>query len=544
MSGLRYQGHKNKIFLVASLVAFGAQAQGPSPGQIGDTLKKAPELKLPQPAPEIRQQAAPTQAEDSAARKVVVKRFGFSGNTVYSSEQLAAVTQSFTGRPISLMEIYDAADAVAAFYVDHGYGLASVSVPAQKISDGSIQLEVSEGRINGIVVEGNDSYQADHLRDYLGNIRSGTLYRGDSLDEGMRKLNQLPGLKAKAIIKPGELYGTSDIVIKTTEDPISGSLVVDNYGRKDIGEFRFSAFAQLNNPSGVEDQLQVLGLHSANGLLNYVYANYSVPVNTDSTRLSLAYGHAQFDVLNVPVTGDNDSGKLMIEHSLFDNRRNSLVVNAGVSRTQTSADFSGAALNATSITLFEVGGSYNHVYDNLAVSQVISSITTDFSKQNPAALTPPPGQSVEGHQRLRWELDVQHLQPLYHGLALLARVNTVYSPDALVDPQKFALGGPQSVRGFPASEVRGDRGYLASLTLMQPFMLRDVNLVGRAFADGGRVYNINSPADTSLASLGAGFDAQYQRVSVKLDWSYPLGNHPSSDNRDHGRLFGSLAVAF
>lgn len=542
MSRSKLRLHKSFAFVMAAAFTAGAHAQ-PSPGQVGDTLKKAPDLKLPQPAPEIHQQPT-APAGDNGARKVVVRSFSFSGNTVYRSEQLAPVVAKFTQHPISLMEIYDAADAVAEFYVKNGYSLASVSVPPQKISDGTIQLDISEGRVDRIDVQGNHAYKADHLRDYLSDVKTGDVYRGDALDDGMRRLNALPGLKAKAIIKPGELYGTSDIVVQTSEDPISGSMSIDNYGRKDIGQFRVSAFAQLNNPTGVEDQLQLLVLRSDQGLLNYYYANYSVPVNTDSTRLSLSYGHAGFHVLNAPVDGYNDSGKLMIEHTLLDTRRDSATVNAGVSSARTNADFGGASLSATDITLLELGATYNHVYDNLAVTQVTSSLATDFHRQDPAELTPPPGQLIKGDQRLRVEMDVQHLQPIHNRISLLARVNGVYSPDALVDPQKYAIGGPQSVRGYPASEVRGDRGILGSLTLMRPFALADVNMVGRVFIDSGRVYSVNSPADASLTSVGLGFDAQYQRINAKLDWSFPRDNHQASDNRDHSRLFGSLSVAF
>ena len=543
MSWSSPQLQKSVFFLSTLMCALSAAAQTTSPGQVGDTLKRAPDLKMPEPQPIIQQQQQAAPA-DASGKKVVIRSFTFSGNTVYSSARLAEVISGYTQRPISLMDIYSAADAVAEFYVKNGYSLASVSVPAQKISDGSIVLEVSEGRIDKILIEGNHSYQSDHLRDYLDNVKTGAIYRGDALDEGIRKLNGLPGLKAKAIIKPGEMYGTSDIVIKNTEDPISGSLVIDNYGRKDIGEFRASAFAQINNPGSVEDQLQLLALRSNDGLLQYYYAAYSVPVNTDSTRLLMSYGHAKFDVQNVPIGGTNDEGKIVLDHTLIDTRKDTATVNAGLSRSNTSADFSGAPLNATSITLFEIGASYNHVYDNLAVTQVTTNIATDFRKQDPAALTPAPGTTVRGDQRLRLELDIQHLQPIHNRIGLLARINAVYSPDALVDPQKYALGGPQSVRGYPASEVRGDRGILGSLTLMRPFNLGDVNMVGRVFADSGKVFNIDSPADASLNSVGVGFDAQYQRVSVKLDWSYPRSDRSSSDHRDVSRLFGSLAVAF
>src|SRR3546814_3763907 len=72
-------------------------------------------------------------------------------------------------------------------------------------------------------------------------------------------LNSLPGLKARAILKPGAQYGSSDMMVRVEEDPFSASTAIDNYGRENIGEFRLSATATLNSPSGVGDQLNKIG---------------------------------------------------------------------------------------------------------------------------------------------------------------------------------------------------------------------------------------------------------------------------------------------
>ena len=540
--------HLHRFALLASSLLFSGavHAQVISPGQVGDTLKKAPELKMPESAPEIRSAQPAPAPEAASAKKITVSSFAFTGNTIFSSNELAGLVSSYTHRPVTLLEIYQAADVVTDYYAQHGYTLASVSVPAQKISGGVVTLEVLEGRISKISVEGNNSYAADHLGDYLGEVRNGTIYRGDALDEGLRRLNHLPGLKAKAIIKPGEAYGSSDIVIKSTEDRVNGSLNVDNYGRKDIGEFRFSGFLQVNNPLGVEDQWQLLAMRSSQGLLTYFYTAYSLPVTMNGTRLDLSYGRARFNVDGAPVDGANNNGKIMLESLFIDTRKDILSGTAGFTRTYANSDFSGAPLNATSITTFEIGGSYNHTYDNQAVTQISTTIDTNFSKQSEAELKAAAlsGKTLSGNQRLRWEVDIQHLQPLFAHLGLLARVNSVYSPDPLGDPQKYSLGGPQSVRGFPASEVRGDRGVLGSLTLMRPFNIGSFNMVGRAFVDSGKVWNIDSPADTSLSSAGLGWDGQYNRIGMKVDWSYPLDNHNASDARNSGRVFGSLNVAF
>lgn len=546
-------GTRLALTLLLGSAASGTLAAPPvTPGQVGDTLKPPVPLKPVPPAPTV--QAAPQEAPPAAAssKTVVVERFEFAGNTLFSGEELSALIKDYRNRPVTLLEIFEAADRVADFYVSRGYTLASVNVPPQKLEQGTVRLLVSEGRIARIVTEDNRLYTRGQITDYLGEVRPGTVYQGTTLAERIRQINTLPGLQAKAVVKPGERYGTSDLIIKTVEDPASGALIVDNYGRESVGEIRFSAFGQINNPLKVGDQLQLLLLRSEDDLLNYGYLAYALPVNYTGTRLNLSYGEAKFDVASSPgapdVDGRNRSGRVMLDHPLFAKPTDRINVGVGVSRTYTNADVSGIPTFATSLTLMELSASYTHSHANLAVTQLVANLSSNFDEQTREELdTLTIGETLEAGQRARLELDLQHVQPLANGLQLFAHANGVYSPDPLSDVSQFSLGGPNSVRGYPAAEARGDRGYFGSLSLNRPFTFGTLRVVGRVFADSGRVFGVDAgpsrPPDKTLTSLGFGADFQYDRVSAKFDWSFPREDRESSDGEDD-RLFGALAVAF
>jgi hemolysin activation/secretion protein len=516
----------------------------PTPGQVEDTLRPAPELKPAPAVPPVQKPQRPEAPAAAVGKRVTVQQFQISGNTLYDDAQLQPLLADYLDRPITLLDIYAAADRIADHYAANGYTLASVNVPPQKIENGAVQLQVSEGRLARIVTEGETSYTATQLGRYLGDVQAGSVYRGTSLEDGLRLLNTLPGLQARAVVKPGAAYGSSDLVLRITEKPIQGVFNVDNFGRESIGEIRYSALVQFNNPAGVEDQLQVMGLRSEDGLLNYGFVQYSLPLNFSGARLLMSYGHADFEVIGTPVEGRNRSGRITLEQPLLRGRNDQLSVKGGLSRTIANADFSGLLFSGTSITLFEVGATYTHTYQNLAVTQVSTTITTNFNELTQAEALAAASGSVSGDQRLRWELDVQHLQPLFASLQLLARANGVYSPDPLVDTEQYSLGGPSNVRGYPASEVRGDRGYFGSLTLRRPFALGSMVLLSRVFADAGQVYTVGNSDHQSLTAAGLGFDVHYQRIALKLDWAFPLDGRTVSDQRDDSRVFGSLAVSF
>ncbi|HUP92791.1 MAG TPA: ShlB/FhaC/HecB family hemolysin secretion/activation protein [Solimonas sp.] len=520
--------------------------------------------ELPRP-PQAPLQAKPVEPDNSIEREkqarpasastktITVTRFEFAGNTLFSSEELETVLAGYLNRPVTLLDILDAGDKIADYYVAKGYMLASVNVPPQKIEGGVVRMLVSEGRIARVTAEGTDAYDAEELSRYMGDIAPGTIYRGSELNESMRIINTLPGLTARAVIRPGERYGTSDLVIKATETPVSGSMIVDNAGRENIGEFRFSTFVQLNNPGGVEDQLQLLGLVSENMLLKYGYLAYSLPVNFSGTRFEASVGHAAFEIDGSTVSGHNTSGRIGLVHPLLVSAADQLSVRGGLARTRSNADVTSSRVSGTSITVLELGSTYTHTYQNLAISQLVTTIASNFDQQtradiNDAFLTLPNGKVLSADERLRLELDLQHLQPLPASFQLLGRLDGVYSPDPLADTEQFSLGGPNSVRGYPASEVRGDAGYLASLALQKSIDAGPVRLLARAFAEGGQVFIQDADPgvddSTSLTAVGIGGDAAFSRVSLKLDWAFPLDDRTVSDGRDDSRVFGSLAVTF
>ena len=535
------------LALSATLTGGAVYAQGEIEGQVQDSLRPPAELERPTPSSVVEPPRARPQAPPSD-KTLEIRRFVFGGNSIFSSGQLENLVRDFTGRPITLLELYDAADRVAEHYVRSGFTLASVAVPAQRVSDGIVRLEVIEGRYGEIKVEGNDMYEADHIRRYLGSIPFGRHYKAGELDEGLRQLNKLPGLTAKAVLRPGTTYGTSDVILKVTERRISGSFVVDNYGRENIGEMRWAASINVNNPSGSEDQLQFLGLRSEDGRLTYGYLAYSLPVNTTGTRAVLSYGQADFQVPENNLSGENENARLQVNIPVIQTDVETLRVMPAVSRTSSSVDLLGnpTALG-TSITLVELGAFYNRTYDNLAVSQVNAEISSDFDRVRDV--------NDRNAQRFKLELDAQHLHPIDSRRNLLgfARFHGVYSPDALPDTERFSLGGPTSVRGYPASETRGDRGVFGTLGLRQPFQWADARMQGRIFIDSGRVWLVDQPAGAadqdSLTSVGIGLDAALPgNMNLKFDWAFPRDGDADqrqvSDDRKHGRLFGSLTVGF
>lgn len=541
---------------VLCVATFPLAAQQP-PSTTGSPSAQPAPIQRPAPAPAATAPAAPRPA-GADERKVVVQRFEFSGNTVFSPEQLAAIVAGYTNREITLSGIYEAADAVASHYHRAGYNLAYVAPPAQRLTEGVVRLEVIEGRVGAVQVEGNRSYDSARIERYLGELQAGQIYRLEDLDGGLRRINALPGLNARATLRPGTTYGTSDLLINAAEKRVGAGLVVDNYGRENIGVYRATLSGAFNNPLRYGDQLQLLYMHSEDGgNLDYAYLGYNAPIGYSGLRGQVSYAEAQFTTSTgtsgVEVEGSNRTARLGVEYPFENTRTDTSAVTLAVTNQQSDADIAGVALtNTVDLSLLELGYTNSHVFENYAMYQNQFTLASNFQSYDAAACD---GNTANGEdcnsQMLRAEGDFQLVLPLVGRLDTFARVNAVYSPDPLPPVSPFSLGGPNSVRGYATSEVRGDQGAFATIALRVGVPLGAVQAQFRVFGDSGVALRVDPGIGTterdSLTSAGAGLDLFWQRntlrLSGKVDWSKPLDSHVSSDG-DDDRVFASVSMGF
>lgn len=520
-------------------------AQPITPGGVLDTLKRTPEVKPAAPPPKLETEPAirPSTPPSTLAKTITVQQFEFAGNTLYSADELQPLVASYTGRPITLIELYDAADKVTEFYVRKGYTLASALVPAQKVTEGTVRLEVIEGRIGTVRYEGLKRYRESDVDFYL-DTAEGRLYRAEDFEKKLRRVDNLPGLDVKARLQPGEAYGTSDVVVQAKETPIQGVAFVDNGGTQNIGVIRMGGQLTLNSPGRVGDQLTLVGLRSREGLLNYGSVAYSLPTGYEDSRLNLSYGYATFDVAGAlaGVSGRNRVAKAEFLLPVLKTAADQFDFTAGVSDTRANTDFTGITFDQSEVTLAEISGNYTHTFPNRSAFQATGLLSSNFK-----------GWDVtdKDSQPLKADLDIQQLTPLpWQQLQLLTRTRVVYSLEPLPDTQRFAVGGPDSVRGYAPSEARGDWGYLAQITLRRLFFSGPFVLAPRLFYDAGvvRQHNHAGPGgvrpDVSLASWGFGTDASYRNLNLKLDYAIPTSNVPVSDRKEDGRFYGTFSLAF
>jgi len=496
-------------------------------------------------APPIKQ-TTPQREKQDTSKRIQVSRFEIVGNTLIPTKELISQIKELQGQKLSLEEIYAAADILTDYYRTRGYSLAKVTVPAQRINLGIIELSVVEGLLNTVKFNGVEGYEASDLRRYLASLEDGKAISLPALERDLLLLNDLPGLTAKSLIKPGPIFGTSDLYVDAKEVPFQGRVSVNNYGRTEIGQWRLDGEFIFNNLTGHGDQLNLALSKSEQGLLSYLNVGYNTPINTLGTRVGINVSQIDYNIGgefgSLDIEGDSTDVQLTVSHPVIRTRRENLLIGLAVGRNEALSSTLGTVTRDNDLNLVELSMLYNRVHDNNAISSVSATLSTNF-RSNPDGLR-------NNAQKAKLIVDGNHLLALDNNWSVSLRGLVSLTSAPLVDSEKFSIGGQGSVRGFPSSEIRGDSGYLMNLELRRRFNL-DGQLPGsaRVFFDHGRVYRRLPIADEvrqeNLSSVGIGFTViPTKNFSIDMEFARPTDDHPTSDERDGGRFWVSLTTVF
>ncbi len=543
------------LLLLASLVIGQTSRAGGNPaGEIRDEYRVRPSIPAESQAPVTSNSSPATTGIAAGGKTVLVERFEIQGNHAVATEELQQVVASYQGRPLTLFEIYEAADALTRHYRELGYTLASATVPAQKIASGVVQLEVIEGVLGGVSVEGNHHYKSEFVRWQLDQLREGEVLQNAPLEHELLLLNDLPGLDARALVKPGKEFGLSEVVINTDERLYDVSARVNNYGREAIGEWRVEGTAGLNSLLGYGDRFDFSGAHAEGSLLNYGRLGYSMPVSPWGTIASIYYARYEYDTvekflglpqgLGLEGTGDNFGGYVL--HPFWRSRTKNLYFGVGVDRTVTEDE---GNVPDQHLTLGTFNVLFNYLAPDASYSSASLTMSTNFNTMDDR--DPLTNRLENNAETAKFQLDLSHYRSLYKELAMLARLTTVVSVDPLVGLDQFRIGGMNSVRAYPSSELAGDGGFFASIELQHPIIGFPLPTIVKGFLDTGRVYFMDHKAvgekkpSASLSGVGVGLQTVVHKyLTFDLAITHPVGAREPLDGDDGARAWINISAQY
>ncbi len=513
---------------VASAAAFGQQR--PDAGQVLEQSREP--LRIPPPAePVLPQPPEPKPALPvSPQLRVLIKQFVFTGNTIYSSEQLREVTKQYIGKELDFEGLNDAATDVRAYYRSRGYFLAQAYLPQQAIRNGVVQIGVIEGRIGQVEVDSKPGLRiADNLlAGIVGtHLKQGEIITEKGLERPLLLINDLPGAQVTSEIRPSRTIGAADVRLNVdqVEDAFNGYVDADNHGNRFTGEYRIGTNLNWNTPLHYGDQATFRGFVSDEGMW-YTRFAYLIPVGYWGTRVGASFSKFEYrltkDFASLQADGEGEVKNIYAFHPIVRTRNSNFIAQLSyedkrlVDRVESTnsveqRDISDWKLGAVGDFRdgFLSGGlnAYSLTYTdgNLGI----------FPASVAAADVAATGRNTLGDFR-KVNLDARRLQRMNDNTSLLLAFSGQRASRNLASAEKFSLGGPNGVRAYPVGEATADDGAIVTSELryiMPGIKILNGDFTLSGFMDYG-VAKLNHeplPTDTEnyreLAGYGVGLSA-------------------------------------
>ncbi|MEO1299965.1 MAG: POTRA domain-containing protein, partial [Cyanobacteria bacterium J06636_16] len=147
-----------------------------------------------------------------------VSRFEVVGSTVFSTAELAAVTEPFTNRPLTFTQLLEVRSAITQLYVEQGYITSGAFVPPQTFDDGGIAvIRVIEGGLEEIQIRGTRRLNPGYISSRIG-VGASPPLNIDRLLERLQVLQLDPLIETiSADLQSGTRPGVDLLVVDVTE---------------------------------------------------------------------------------------------------------------------------------------------------------------------------------------------------------------------------------------------------------------------------------------------------------------------------------------
>jgi hemolysin activation/secretion protein len=503
--------------------------------------------------------------DPDAGSTFFVRLIKIQGNTIFSDGVLAPIIDVGEGLDMTLGVLNLYSQEVRAHYLSRGYFLAKAFVPKQEIVDGVVKTLVEEGKIGNIKVTGNESIPSKDILKRFKKFSKERIPNEKTLEGILLELNDITGVQAKSLVKPGATPGTSDVEIIVTESlPYKFALNGDNFGSEFTGRNRFGVTAKAGNVLRLADQLSLRGVESDDDQKTF-QASYSIPVNASGTSIGFSYTFSEqtlgLDLALLNAGGETNIGSLEFVQPLYRSSKGLIKARTGMNYRK----FSNFLLNQTTSEdelfggFLGISGNYKDEFQGHSYFDV--SLHRGFNETN---------ENRALASRIKGEGDVTigaysfsrtQSAGFWDSYFVLKSLGQIASARALT-PDLFYLGGFSSIRGYPLADQSGDQGVSGTLEYDVPvpgvvnflgelYNLRNyVSIFG--FVDHGKAIVLNNQpgeSDASITGAGGGGrmtlpqDGAFPFIGVNASYGLPVRG-PDPSDRSNGIWYVNGYMAF
>ncbi|MGL5064994.1 MAG: ShlB/FhaC/HecB family hemolysin secretion/activation protein, partial [Microcoleus sp.] len=518
------------------------------PAQLGpDPNRERFPQPAPQPSPEppqgpptVQPQRPSTVPQPLPATPFLVQKIQVTGSTILIQEELNALIKPIEGRSATLEELRQVADKITEIYLNRGYITSRAVLPPQTINAGVVQIQVIEGRLARIEVEGNKRLDRDYIRSRI-RLGAGTPLSTAKLEDQLRLLRIDPLFEnVEASLRAGDKEGESILIVRIVEaNPFQASFSFDNYSPPSVGSERLGVTLRHRNLTGRGDELAA-AYYKSLGDSDVFDFSYRIPLNAMNGTLQLRAAPNRNSIVQEPFDELDISGKshlfeVSYRQPLIRSPLQEFAISAGFTYQRGNTFFEGKP------TRFGFGPSENGVSTTSTIK-----LGQDYIRRDPQGAwalrsqftigtnlfdaTQNQGSDPDG-QFISWLGQVQRVQRLSSKHLLIIQGDLQLSANSLLPSQQFVIGGGQSLRGYRQNARSGDNGFRISIEDRITLRRNGAGIPTlqlAPFLDAGTVWNVSGNPNklsnqTFLAGAGLGLLWEpIPRVNLRVDYALPL----------------------
>ena len=508
--------------------------------------------------PQIPETSPPQSPWEAIPGEITVSQFQIIGSTVFTPEEFSERLQNYINRPITFAQLIEVQNIITKLYQEQGYITSGAFIPVQVITKGIVQVQVIEGRLEAIEVEGLKRLNPEYIRSRIA-ISSQAPLNQYKLLKALQLLQVNPLIETiSAELTSGNFAGTNILNIRITEtDQFHVSAIYDNYRNPSVGTNRFLGEITHDNLLGWGDRINISYYHTeGSDSLNDL--SYSLPINPYNGTLNARFRLTNSEIIKPEIFKPLDLESKYRQYEL--SYRQPIIQSAyqefalGIGADwQTNSNFllgrafplSRGADNQGKTRIFALRffQEYSHrsqkdvFFARSQFSLGLNAFGATNNNDNPDS------------QFFAWRGQAQYLNLLTPDISLLLRSDIQVANQSLLAIEQFGLGGIYTVRGYPQDALLSDNGLFASAELRTNILKIpewNTTLQLSPFVDFGMVWNNDDiPLQTdSLASVGLALRLLVDdKFTARLDWGIPLNEFDNSiDSLQADGLYFSLEL--
>jgi hemolysin activation/secretion protein len=454
------------------------------------------------------------------------------GHTIFQAE-IAEQVACYQGQAITLSDLFNLRSRITKLYVDAGYVTSGAFIPNnQELNDGQIQIQIIEGQIEALQVNGLRRLREGYIQDRLARAMTVPFNQQD-LEEGLQLLQIDPVLaRVNAELTAGNGPGKSLLIVDIEEsETFSLSLAADNHRSPSIGSSGLNAGFTMTNPLGFGDSL-ITSYGRTEGL-NLYDVSYFIPVNGRGGTFKLGVSNSDSRIVqdtfrNVGIRSDTTTLTTGFRQPLWQTPTEEFAL---------GLDFDWK--HSQSYILESIPFSFSLGPERGRSQVSVLRFYQDWVKRNQSRVLAARAQFSLGlnilgattndtgtdGQFFSWLGQFQWIEQLSPRLLVLTRLGGQLTPDSLLPIERFSLGGVGTVRGYAQNQMVADNAVTGSLEFRIPLSYDPNQIQLTPFLDAGVGWNNQTPDPDPSFLLGTGLGLRWSvnpSLFLRVDYGIPL----------------------